>query len=491
MIVARSLLRRTMVGIRSQGQVPGRAMSGGCAVSVNPFNGEQFASFDFMSNAAASASVTTAHATWRDTWRHTTAPERSARMHALAAVLRKNSSDYARMISLEMGKPLAEAAGEVEKCAFVCEYYAEHAEAFLAPEQVDMGFATDKGEASYVTFDPIGVVLILMPWNFPFWQVFRQAATALSAGNTMVLKHANNVFGCAMAIEEAFLEAGFPAGAFRNLPIDIPQVAPLIEHPLVTAVAFTGSTPVGKLIGAQAGALLKPTVLELGGADPYIVLEDANLDLAAAACSAGRLLNAGQSCIGAKRFLVHEAVHDEFVAKLAAVMGERVMGDPLDAATTLGPMASFRQRDALHKQVVASVAAGAKVVLGGEVPDNAGAFYPPTVLTCVPPGAPAFCEEMFGPVASVITVHDEAEAIQIANEGTSFGLGGAVFTADLERGERVGSEIVSGMVFVNDFVKSDPRLPFGGTKESGVGRECSHYGIKEFVNIKTMVVKES
>ena len=462
-----------------------------CAVSVNPFSGEQFASHDFMSNEAAGAAVEVAHETWRDTWRHTDMAERSARMHALAAVLRKNTADYSRMMALEMGKPLAEAAGEVEKCAFVCEYYAEHAEAFLAPEPVDTGLATDKGEKSFVELAPIGVVLILMPWNFPFWQVFRQAATALSAGNTMVLKHANNVFGCAMAIEEAFLEAGFPAGAFRNLAVDIPQVAPLIEHPRVRAVAFTGSTPVGKMIGAQAGALLKPCVLELGGSDPYIVLEDANLELAASACSAGRLLNAGQSCIGAKRFLVHEAVHDEFVAKLAAVMGERVMGDPLDAATTLGPMASHRQRDALHAQVSASVAAGAEVVIGGEVPDSPAAFYPPTVLTNVLHDTPAFCEETFGPVASVIKVRDEAHAIQVANEGSDFGLGGAVFTADLARGERVGAEIESGMVFVNDFVKSDPRLPFGGTKESGVGRECSHYGIKEFVNIKTVVVKQS
>eukprot|EP00937_MAST-01D_sp_MAST-1D-sp2_P002771 g2771.t1 len=463
----------------------------GCAVSVNPFSGEQFASHEFISDEAASSQVDLAHETWRGTWRHTDMTERSARMHALAAVLRKNSADYSRLIATEMGKPLAEAAGEVEKCAFVCEYYAEHAASFLAPEPVDTGLAVDRGEASYVELAPLGVVLILMPWNFPFWQVFRQAATALSAGNTMVLKHANNVFGCAAAIQGAFLEAGFPAGAFRNLPVDIPQVAALVAHPRVRAVAFTGSTPVGKTIGAQAGALLKPCVLELGGADPYIVLEDANLDLAAAACSAGRLLNAGQSCIGAKRFLVHEAVHDAFVARLAAAMGERVLGDPLDAATTLGPMASCRQRDALHAQVRASVAAGAEAVIGGEVPAGPGAFYPPTVLTGVLPGTPAYCEETFGPVASVIKVRDEAHAVEVANEGSDFGLGGAVFTADLARGERVGAEIESGMVFVNDFVKSDPRLPFGGTKESGVGRECSHYGIKEFVNVKTVVVKQS
>lgn len=409
-------------------------------------------------------------------------------MRALAAVLRKNSDAYCKLMAVEMGKIPAEAKGEVEKCAFICEYFADRAEGFLQPELVDTGLRADKGEKSFVTFNPLGVVLIVMPWNFPFWQVVRQAATALSVGNTMVLKHASNVFGCAAALEEAFLEAGFPADAFRNAPVAGRQVGALIDHPLVRAVAVTGSTPVGKQVGARAGGLVKPCVLELGGSDPYLILEDADLEHTVKSCVAGRLLNAGQSCIGAKRFVVHESVHNEFVDRMVEAMRPTVTGHPLDAATTMGPMSSVPLRDELHQQVRDSVEAGAKAVLGGM--PGVGAVYPPTVLTGVKPGMPAFEEELFGPAASVIKVKDEAEGIEVANEGTVFGLGAAVFTQDIARGERIAStELYSGMAFVNDFVKSDPRLPFGGVKESGVGRECGQYGLKEFVNIKTVVVK--
>ncbi len=372
---------------------------------------------------------------------------------------------------------------EIAKCAWVCDFYADRAESFLQPEPVE----TDASK-SFVTFQPIGVVLAVMPWNFPFWQVFRFAAPALMAGNAGVLKHASNVPGCALAIEDVFTNAGFPENVFRTLLIGSKQVDAIIENPYVKAVTLTGSTPAGKAVASKAGEMLKKTVLELGGSDPYVILEDADLNSAVSTCVTSRLINSGQSCINAKRFVVVEPLREEFERIFVERMGEMEMGDPLDESTEVGPQARADLRDELHEQVRQSIKKGARCLLGGEVPDGDGAYYPPTVLTDVTRGMPAYDEELFGPVAAIIRAKDEREAIAIAND-SSFGLGAAVFTSDLAKGEQIASEeIEAGACFVNAFVKSDPRLPFGGVKESGYGRELSHYGIREFVNIKTVYV---
>jgi succinate-semialdehyde dehydrogenase/glutarate-semialdehyde dehydrogenase len=383
-----------------------------------------------------------------------------------------------------MGKPIRDGRAEAEKCAWVCEYYAEQAEAFLQPEIIP----TDASK-SFVTFQPSGVVLAVMPWNFPFWQVFRFAAPALMAGNTGVLKHASNVPGCALAIEEVFRQAGFPDHAFRTLLIGSQHVEAVIAHPLVTAVTLTGSTPAGKAVARKAGEMIKKTVLELGGSDAYVVLEDADLDATVTACVASRLVNAGQSCIAAKRFVVVESIRTRFEEAFVTQMRTAKVGDPLDEQTQVGPLARHDLRDALHHQVQASLAKGATCLLGGVLPESKGAFYPPTVLTQVTKGMPAYDDELFGPVAAIIAVPDEPAAIRVANDSV-FGLGAAVFTKDIAKGERIAAyELDAGCCFVNAFVKSDPRLPFGGIKESGYGRELSSYGIKEFVNIKTVYVR--
>jgi succinate-semialdehyde dehydrogenase/glutarate-semialdehyde dehydrogenase len=384
----------------------------------------------------------------------------------------------------EMGKPVKDGKAEAEKCALVCEYYADNTPTFLAPEVVE----TDASK-SFVTFQPLGVILAVMPWNFPFWQVLRFAAPALMAGNAGVLKHASNVPGCALAIEKIFLDAGFPEHLFRTLLIGGGKVSAVIEHPLVRAVTLTGSTPAGKAVASKAGDMIKKTVLELGGNDPYIILEDADLEAAASACVTSRMLNAGQSCIAAKRFIVVESVRTEFERLFVERMNTHTMGDPMDPATTLGPMARHDLRDELHDQVKQCIDKGATCLLGGEIPEGKGAFYPATVLTGVTKGMPAYDDELFGPVAAIISVNNEQEAIEVANDSI-FGLGAAVFTRNVERGERIAAEeLDAGCCFVNSFVKSDPRLPFGGVRESGYGRELSHYGIKEFVNIKTVFVK--
>jgi succinate-semialdehyde dehydrogenase/glutarate-semialdehyde dehydrogenase len=366
----------------------------------------------------------------------------------------------------------------------VCDYYAENARAFLSRESVE----TDASK-SFVTFQPIGIVLAVMPWNFPFWQVFRFAAPALMAGNGGVLKHASNVFGCALAIEDVFVRAGFPPDIFRTLLIGSKGVDAVIENPLVKAVTLTGSTPAGIAVARKAGEKLKKSVLELGGSDPYIVLEDADLEAAVSTCVFSRLINSGQSCIAAKRFIVVEAVREQFESMYVEQMRAKKMGDPMQEDTEVGPQARHDLRDELHEQVVKSIEKGARCLLGGEIPAGDGAFYPPTVLTEVKKGMPAFDEELFGPVAAIIPVKDEKAAIAAANDSV-FGLGAAVFTEDIARGERIAAEeIEAGCCFVNTFVKSDPRLPFGGVKESGYGRELSHYGIKEFVNIKSVFIK--
>jgi len=417
-------------------------------------------------------------------WRRTALPERAASLRRAGALLRARKDELARLMAVEMGKPLAQGRAEAEKCAWVCDYYAEEGAGHLAPEPI----ATDASR-SYVAFEPLGVVLAVMPWNFPLWQVFRFAAPALVAGNPGLLKHASNVSGCALAIERVLHDAGIPPAVFRTLLVGSARVASIIESPEVAAVTLTGSTPAGRAVGRAAGAALKKTVLELGGSDPYLVLEDADLELAVESCVASRLINGGQSCIAAKRFIVVESVRKRFEELFVEKMRSKRMGDPLEDGVDLGPQARRDLRDELHGQVEKSVARGARVLLGAVLPAGKGAFYPPSVLTDVAPGMPAYDEELFGPVAAIIRVPGEAEAVRVAND-TPFGLGAAVFTRDLARGERIArEELAAGSCFVNAFVKSDPRLPFGGIRESGYGRELSRFGIREFVNVKTIYVK--
>jgi len=450
--------------------------------SVNPATGESIRKYDEMAPQQVAAAVAEAHHAWLS-WRTTTFAERAPLMRKAAGVLRQRKEELARLMALEMGKPLKQGIAEAEKCALGCDHYADHAEAYLAPETVKT-----EGSKSYVVFEPLGVVLAIMPWNFPLWQVFRFAAPALMAGNVGVLKHASNVPGCALGVEEIFKQAGFPDGVFRTLLIGSAQVKAVIEHPLVRAVTLTGSTPAGKTVAAQAGAVLKKTVLELGGSDPYLILEDADLATAVETCVTSRLINSGQSCVNAKRFIVIESVLEPFTTKFVEVMKTKKTGDPLADGIDIGPQARWDLRDDLHRQVTASVKMGAKVLVGGEIPAGKGAFYPPTVLANVKPGMPAYDEELFGPVASIIRANDEDDAVRIANDSI-FGLGAAVFTKDNARGERVARRLEAGATFVNALVASDPRLPFGGIKESGYGRELSEYGIKEFVNMKTVYVK--
>ncbi len=450
--------------------------------SVNPSTGDTIKTYDEMTPQQTAAAVADAHEAWK-TWRKVPFRERAVPMKKAAAILRQRKEEFATLMALEMGKPLKQGIAEAEKSALGCDYYADHAEGHLAPETIK----TDASKSG-VAFEPIGVVLAVMPWNFPFWQVFRFAAPALMAGNSGVLKHASNVPGCALAIEQVFVEAGFPRGVFRTLLIGSRQVKAVIENPLVAAVTLTGSTPAGKAVASQAGAVIKKTVLELGGSDAYIVLDDADLDLAVNTCVTSRLINSGQSCVNAKRFIVVESLAAAFTEKFVAAMKTKKMGDPMAEGTDVGPQSRPDLRDELHKQVVDSVAKGAKALLGGEIPSGRGSFYPPTVLTGVRKGMPAYDEELFGPVAAIVTARDEADAIRIANDSI-FGLGAAVFTKDVARGERVAGELEAGCTFVNALVASDPRLPFGGIKESGYGRELGSYGIKEFVNIKTVYIK--
>ena len=396
----------------------------------------------------------------------------------------EKKEELAGTIVSEMGKVKREALGEIEKCALVCGFYAENAESFLKKEQIK----TEASE-SYISYQPLGTILAVMPWNFPFWQVFRFLAPALMAGNTGVLKHASNVSGCAMAIEQLVCDAGFPENVFRTLLIGSKAVKAVIENPKIKAVTLTGSTPAGRSVASVAGSALKKSVLELGGSDPYLILEDADIEIAARLCVTSRLLNAGQSCIGAKRFIIADKIYDLFKTEFVRLMNEARYGDPLDPQTSIGPLARTDLRDELHQQVEKSRELGASVLLGGYIPEGKAPFYPPTVLENVVSGMPAYHEELFGPVAVLFRVNSEEEAIRIAND-TVFGLGSGIFTADLENGKLLAEKgLEAGCVFVNDFVKSDPRLPFGGIKESGYGRELSAAGIREFVNLKTVVLK--
>ena len=451
--------------------------------SINPANGQEIAAYEEMSIDEVNGIVTAVNDAF-NSWRKTSFSSRGELLKNAAVILQSNKEEFGRLMSLEMGKPYSQSLAEVVKCAKGCEYYADNTEEILADRIIE----TDASK-SYVSHQPIGIVLAVMPWNFPFWQVFRFAAPALMAGNVGVLKHASNVQGCARAIEKIFVESGFPENVFRALVISSKNVESVINNPLVKAVTLTGSTPAGRAVASQSGAALKKTVLELGGSDPYVILKDADLDQAVEACVIGRLLNTGQSCIAAKRFIVVADVLGDFQERLIDEMRVKKWGDPFEEDIDLGPMVDESARDELHSQVVKSIEGGAEVLLGGAVPDNPGAYYPATVLGNVRPGMPAFDEELFGPVAAVIAAENEAEAIKLANQ-TPFGLGAAVFTSDINKGEKIASEqLEAGSCFVNDFVRSDPRLPFGGIKASGYGRELSSNGILEFVNSKTVYIR--
>ncbi len=451
--------------------------------SINPANLEVIQTYQTSTTAEIKKIINAANDAF-ESWRKTSFNQRSKLMFNAAGVLRNNIDEYSRIMTLEMGKPFTQSKAEVEKCAWVCEYYAENAEKFLADELVK----TDATK-SFVTFQPLGVVLAVMPWNFPFWQVFRFAAPGLMAGNAGILKHASNVSGCALAIEKIFLESGFPENLFRTILVPSSEMEEVIKNDNIKAVTLTGSVPAGKAVAETAGSVLKKTVLELGGSDPYIILEDADLHMAAEMCVTARLINGGQSCIAAKRFIIVEKVYNEFEKLFIEMMKAKKMGDPFDETIHIGPQASVYLRDELHQQVEKSIKLGAKLMLGGKIPETEGAWYLPTVLSNVKKGMPAYDEELFGPVAALIKAKDENDAIEIANDSI-FGLGAALFSRAIERGEKIAKEkLNAGCCFVNAFVKSDPRLPFGGIKYSGYGRELSSFGIREFVNIKSVYVK--
>ena len=451
--------------------------------SINPANLEVIQTYQTSPPSEIKKIINAANEAF-ESWKKTSFNQRSKLMFNAAGVLRNNIDEYSRMMTLEMGKPFTQSKAEVEKCAWVCEYYAENAEKFLADELIK----TDAAK-SFVTFQSLGVVLAVMPWNFPFWQVFRFAAPGLMAGNAGILKHASNVSGCALAIEKVFLESGFPENLFRTILVPSSEMEEVIKNDNIKAVTLTGSVPAGKAVAKTAGSVLKKTVMELGGSDPYIILEDADIDMASETCVTARLINGGQSCIAAKRFIIVEKVYNEFEKRFIETMKAKKMGDPFDETNHIGPQASVSLRDELHQQVEKSIKLGAKLMLGGTIPETEGAWYLPTVLSNVKKGMPAYDEELFGPVAALIKAKDENEAIEIANDSI-FGLGAAVFTRDVEKGEKIAKEkINAGCCFVNAFVKSDPRLPFGGIKDSGYGRELSSFGIREFVNIKSVYVK--
>ncbi|NDV63466.1 NAD-dependent succinate-semialdehyde dehydrogenase [Puniceicoccales bacterium CK1056] len=415
-------------------------------------------------------------------WAQVSCNKRAQFAHQAAEVLESRLDEFALLITREMGKPVSQSRAEIEKCAWVCRYFAENAPTFLQDESVPSDAAL-----SYVAYQPLGVVLAVMPWNFPFWQVFRFAAPGLTAGNGAILKHASNVSGCALAIEDVFREAGYPENLFRTIITGPEEIQQAIQSDDIQAVTLTGSEAAGSAVAAAAGKAIKKSVLELGGSDPYIILEDADLDLAAEKCAQSRLLNSGQSCIAAKRFIVLDSVREAFTEKLISRMTTRLMGDPEEPDTDLGPLARADLRDDLHKQVTSSVAAGARLLMGGQIPDRPGYFYPPTVLDEVKPGMPAYEEETFGPVAAIIAASDAEEALNIAND-SEFGLGAAIFSKDTKKARSIASRIKAGSCFINDFVKSDPRLPFGGIRKSGYGRELAKLGIREFTNIQTVVV---
>ncbi len=450
--------------------------------TVNPSTGKVVKTFEEFSPEQVSKIIDDVQQSFLK-WKNTSFEERSVLMFNAAALLRKKKNEYAEILTLEMGKPITQAIAEVEKCAWVCEYYAGNARKILSEEIIE----TDAAE-SYVRFDPLGIVLAVMPWNFPFWQVFRFAAPALMAGNAGLLKHASNVPMSALAIEEIFSDAGFPKNIFRTLLIGSSLVEDVINNKYVKAVTLTGSEPAGKKVAETAGKVLKKTVMELGGSDPFVVLEDADIESAAKTAVTARIINNGQSCIAAKRFIVVEKVYDEFKNKFVELMNAVKVGNPMKNETEVGPITREDLLAELEIQIQKSVEKGAEILCGGKRIARDGYFLEPTIIANVLPGMPAYDDEIFGPVASLIKAKDEVDAIRIAND-SSFGLGSSLWTKDLEHAKELAEVIESGSVFINGMVKSDPRLPFGGIKNSGYGRELSNYGIKEFVNIKTVWIK--
>ncbi len=449
--------------------------------ALNPATGEVVKTYEPFTAAQTEVALAQARESFL-TWRQLPYAQRGMLLQKAAEILRGKKEAYAKIITTEMGKPILQAIAEVEKCALVCDYYAEFGASFLADEHVVTEY-----KKSYIHFEPLGIILLVMPWNFPFWQVFRAAAPALMTGNTVVLKHASNVPGSALAMEQIFKEAGFPTGAFTTLLIEGAGIESVIADPRVAGVSLTGGTIAGQRVAATAGKYLKKTVMELGGSDPFIVLDDAQVAFACEEGVTARLLNAGQSCICAKRFIVEKSVLPEFLENYTALTKAQIVGDPLDPKTQMGPLAREDLLEEVHKQVQTSVQMGARLVLGGKRLPRPGAYYEPTILTDLKPGMPAYDEEIFGPVASVIEAEDENDAIRIANSSI-YGLGASVWSKNMERAERVAKQLESGAVFINKMVRSDPRLPFGGVKQSGFGRELGSYGIKEFVNIKTIVL---
>ena len=451
--------------------------------TVNPATGEPGRSYDQHSLDDAHAAAAAAHKAFLD-WRRTSFADRAAVVRKAGELLRARKDEYARLMTEEMGKTLDDGRAEIEKCALNCDWFADHAERYLANEPRDIG-----GPEAFVTFNPLGVVLAVMPWNFPFWQVFRFVAPALMAGNGALLKHASNVPGCALAIEQVLHDAGVPRDLFRTLLLPSSEVEELIRDDNVAAVTLTGSVSAGKAVATAAGSVLKKCVLELGGSDAYLVLEDADIRAAAKIAATARMVNGGQSCIAGKRFIVVRPVLEQFESALVDAMRGYEMADPGKDGTKLGPMQSVKARDEIHRQVTESVRKGARLLLGGHVPDRPGAWYPATVLTNVLPGQPAHDEEVFGPVAAIIAAEDERDAVRIANQ-SEFGLGSGVLTGNPDRGRRIATEeLDAGLSFVNENVRSDPRMPFGGVKHSGYGRECGEFGIREFTNIKSVHVR--
>lgn len=450
---------------------------------INPATGEQIETYEDTTLDDVDAAIERAQTAFSD-WRDRPVREREQLLDAASGVLRENKREYAETMTREMGKPITQAVAEVEKCAWACEHYAEHASAYLDSD----AHPSPPGTTVKTVYEPLGPMLAVMPWNFPFWQVFRVAAPYLTAGNVGLLKHASNVPGCATAIEEVFREAGYPDAVFQSLLISSDLVDDVITDDRIRAATLTGSGPAGRAVASTAGDQLKKTVLELGGSDPFVVLDDADVAAAAEIGAWARNQNGGQSCIAAKRFIVHTDVYEAFLNRFLDEIESLTVGDPMDDDTDIGPQAREDLLKDLHEQVEASVEAGATVRTGGTPLDREGAYYPPTVLTDVPEGCPADSEETFGPVAAVYEVADEAAAIAKAND-TEFGLGASIWTEDRERGERLARRIDAGCVYLNQLVKSDPRVPFGGVEESGYGRELSEVGIKEFINRKTVWVE--
>jgi len=456
-------------------------------ITVNPATEEPIAEYHSMTSGEIREVITLSYWDYIS-WKEFSISERSVFMKRLARILRLEKKQHAALISREMGKPISQAAAEVEKSAWVCDFYADNAASFLKPEESYL----EGGVRGVVKFEPIGLVLGIMPWNFPFWQVFRFAVPAIMAGNGVILKHSPNVTGSAIAIEQLFRDAGFPAHLYSAVHIDLEDVDILtgfiIDHPAIQGVSLTGSTAAGRAVAAKSGKALKTSVLELGGSDPYIILDDADIPQAVDTCAAARLLNSGQSCIAAKRFIVHAHVFKQFELLLLQRMQSTVMGDPFDPAVEVGPLARHDLREQLHCQVTRSVAEGARLLCGGKIPEGKGFFYPPTVLSGVHKWMEVYSEETFGPVATLIEAKDDREAVLIAND-TPYGLGSAVFSGNTERALAIADQLEAGCCFINSMVKSDPRLPFGGVKQSGYGRELSSYGIHAFVNIKSLCFK--